>query len=48
MANGVDPDQKPRSAASDLDPHCLLRPVSPNTEGKYGNQLRFRPVNTVS
>ena len=27
MANSVDPDQMPRSAASDLGLHCLLRPV---------------------
>ena len=27
MANGVDPDQTPRSAASDLGLHCLFRPV---------------------
>ena len=27
----VDPDQTPRSAASDLRLHCLLRPVRPNT-----------------
>ena len=34
----VDPDQTPRSAASDLDLHCLLRPVCPNTyESIYGN-----------
>ena len=27
MANNVDPDQTPRSAASDLGLHYLLRPV---------------------
>ena len=26
MANSVDPDQTPRSAASDLGLHCLYRP----------------------
>ena len=31
MANSVDPDQTPRSAASDLGLHCLLRPVYSNT-----------------
>ena len=31
VANSVDPDQTPRSAASDLGLHCLLRPVCPNT-----------------
>ena len=30
MANSVDPDQTPCSAASDLGLHCLLRPVSIN------------------
>ena len=31
MANSVDPDQMPRSAASDLGLHCLQRPICPNT-----------------
>ena len=31
VANNVDTDQTPRSAASDLGLHCLLRPVCPNT-----------------
>ena len=35
MANSVDPDQRPCSAASDLGLHCLLMPVHPNTWGKY-------------
>ena len=35
MANSVDPDQTPRSAASDLGLHYLLRPVCLNTKGKY-------------
>ena len=30
MANSVDPDQTPRSAASDLSLHCLLMPLYPN------------------
>ena len=30
VANSVDPDQTPRSAASDLGIHCVLSPVSPN------------------
>ena len=30
VANSVDPDQTPRSAASDLGLHCLLRSVCPN------------------
>ena len=36
MANSVDPDEMPRSAASHLGLYCLLRPVCPNTYGKYG------------
>ena len=31
MANSVDPDQTPHSAASHLGLHCLLRPVCQNT-----------------
>ena len=30
MANSVDPDQMPQSAASDLGLHCLQRPIGPN------------------
>ena len=37
VANSVDPDETPRSAASHLGLYCLLRPVCPNTYGKYGN-----------
>ena len=37
MANSVDPDETPRSAASHLGLNCLLRPVCPNTYGKYGS-----------
>ena len=36
MANSVDPDETPRSAASHLGLYCLLRPVCPNTYSKYG------------
>ena len=36
VANSVDPDETPRSAASHLGLYCLLRPVCPNTYGKYG------------
>ena len=39
VANSVDPDEMPRSAASHLGLHCLLRPVCPNTYGKYVNYL---------
>ena len=38
MANSVDPDEMPHSAASHLGLHCLLRPVCLNTYGKYSNQ----------
>ena len=37
VANSVDPDEMLHSAASHLGLHCLLRPVSPNTYGKYGS-----------
>ena len=30
MANCVDPDQMPNSAASDLGLHCLQRPICPS------------------
>ena len=40
VANCVDPDQTPRSAASDLGLHCLLRYVCPNTFSKYGNMIK--------
>ena len=36
VANSVDPDETPRSAASHLGLNWLLRPVCPNTYGKYG------------
>ena len=36
VANSVDPDETPRSAAYHLGLYCLLRPVCPNTYGKYG------------
>ena len=46
MANSVDPDEMPRSAGSHLGLHCLLRPVFPNTYGKYGKfLLKFEQVN---
>ena len=37
VANSVDPDETPRSAACHLGVRCLLRPVCPNTYGKYDN-----------
>ena len=36
VANSVDPDETPHSAASHLGLYCLLRPVCPNIYGKYG------------
>ena len=41
VANSVDPDETPHSAASHLGLNCLLRPVCLNTYGKYGNVLFF-------
>ena len=38
VANSVDPDETPRSAASHLGLYCLLRPVCPNIYGKYGRR----------
>ena len=40
VANSVDPDQTPRSAASDQGLHSLLRPVFLNTKSKYGNVIK--------
>ena len=36
MANCVEPDQMPRSAASTLGVQCLLRSVPPSTYSYYG------------
>ena len=36
MANSVDSDLTPRSAASDQGLHCLQRPICPNTLVYYG------------
>ena len=44
MANSVDPDETLHSAASHLGLHCLLRPVCPNTYGKYGNATCVSPT----
>ena len=41
VANSVDPDETPHSAASHLGRNCLLRPVCPNTYGKYGSVGEF-------
>ena len=40
MANSVDPDETPRSAAFYLGLHCLFRSVSLNTYGKYSIFVR--------
>ena len=37
QAKGVDPDRMLHSTLSDLGLHCYLRPIYPNTEGKYGS-----------
>ena len=39
VANSVDSDEMPHSAASHLGLHCLLRPVCPNTYGKNGTHM---------
>ena len=44
VTNSGDPDQTPRSAASDQGLHCLLRPVFPNTYSKYGNFIKSNPL----
>ena len=44
MANSVDPDEKLCSTVSHLGLHCLLRPVSPNTYGKYYNNGKQIPL----
>ena len=41
MADSVDPDQMPHSAASDLGLHCLQRTSCPNTEGYYGTIVSY-------
>ena len=41
MANSADSDETPHSAASHLGLHCLLRPVCPNSYGKYGTSSNF-------
>ena len=43
VANSVDPDETPRSAVSHLGLYRLLRPVCPNTYGKYG---KYKPCLT--
>ena len=41
MANSIDTDQTPHFEESDLGPHCLRRPVCPNSYGYYGNYIMF-------
>ena len=41
MANSVDPDEMPHSAASHLGLLCLLRLVCLNTLGEYSIQTNF-------
>ena len=41
VANTIDPDQLPHSAASDLGLCWLLRPVCLNTSGKYNTFIRI-------
>ena len=39
MANSVEPDEMPHFLESDLGLHGLLRPVRPNTFGKYSSPM---------
>ena len=39
MANSVEPDEMPHFLESDLGLHCLIRPVRPNTFGKYSSPM---------
>ena len=39
MANSLEPDEMPHLLESDLGLHCLLRPVRPNTLGKYSSRM---------
>ena len=48
VANSDDPDQTPRSAASDLGLHCLLRHACPNTKSKYGNFIKANPSEIIT
>ena len=47
MANSVDPDETPHSAASHLGLYCLLRPVHLNIYGKYGIQCIYQAQNIL-
>ena len=40
-ANSVDPDQTPRSVASDLGLHCLQGSICPNILGYYGTSYWY-------
>ena len=44
VANSIDPNQTPRSAAFDLDLHCLLRIVFPILVN-YGSLIKSKPSN---
>ena len=46
MINSVDPDQTPRSAASDQDLHCLLGHICLNTN-RFCKELLLRAVNIL-
>ena len=48
VANSVDPDETPRSAASHLGLYCLLKPVCPNTYGKYGMHFHEEMIKKFS
>ena len=44
MASSVDPDQTPRSVASDLRLNCLHRSGFPNTLSKYDNMIKLNSL----
>ena len=43
VANSVDSDQTPRSAASDQGLHCFFKPVFSNTQSMYSNLIKSSP-----
>ena len=48
MADSVDPDQMPHSAASDQGMYCLLVPICLNKYGKYGTSSLRNQENSFS
>ena len=44
MANSVDPDETPRSAASHQGLHCMPSPVCPYTYGNTLNTIQYEMI----